>query len=210
MAKEGGKVKAVTDFLFLGSKITADGDWSHKIRRQLLLGRKAITNLDSILKSRDITLLTKVCLVKAMIFPIVMYGCESWTIEKLSTKELMFLNCGVGKDSWGPLDSKEIQPVHPKGNQSWIFIGRTDTEAKTPILWPPDGKSWLSGKDPDAKKDWGQEEKRATEDGMVGWHHWFNGHEFEQTQGAKWRSRKPGVLQSMGLQRVRQDLVTKH
>ena len=82
-----------------------------------------------------------------------------------------------------PLDSTEIKPVNPEGNQLWIFIGRTDAEAETPILWPPDAKSWLTGKDPDAGKDWGQEEKRATEDEMVGWHHWLNEHEFEQTPG---------------------------
>ena len=111
----------------------------------LLLGRKAITNLDSIFKSRDITLPTKVRLVKAMVFAVVMYGNESWTI-KLSTKELMLLNCGVGEDSWRDLDCKEIQPVHPKGNQSWIFTARTDAEAETPILWPPDAKIWLTGR----------------------------------------------------------------
>ena len=99
-----------------------------------------------------------------------------------------------------PLDRKEIKPVNPKGNQPWIFIGRSDAEAEAPLLWPPDAKSWLTGKDPDAGKDWGQEEKGATENEMVGWHHWLNGHEFEQTLGDSkaWR-----VLQSMGLQRVR-------
>ena len=103
-----------------------------------------MTNLDSILKSRDITLPTKVHLVKAMVFPVVVYGCESWTIKKaelqLSSKELMLLNCGVGEDSC-PLDCKEIQPVHPKGDQSWVFFGRTDAKAETPILWPPDVKN---------------------------------------------------------------------
>ena len=89
-------MEAVTDFIFLGSKITADGDCSHKIKRRLLLGRKTMTNLDSIFKSRDITLPTKVCLVKAMVFPVVMYGCESWTV---SAEELMPLNCGIGEDS---------------------------------------------------------------------------------------------------------------
>ena len=93
-----------------------------------------MTNLDSIFKNRDITLPTKVRLVKAMVFPVVMYGCESWTIRELSTEELMLLNCGVGEDSESPLDCKEIQPVHPKGDQSWVFIGRTDVEADTPIL----------------------------------------------------------------------------
>ena len=93
----------------------------------------------------------------------------------------MLLNCGVGKDSWEFL-SKEIKPVNPKGNQSWIFIGRTDVEVEAPILWPPDAKSQLIRKDPDAGKDWGQEEKGTTEDEMVGWPHWPNGHGFEQTQ----------------------------
>ena len=125
--------------------------WFHEIKRCLLLRRKATTNLDSILKSRDITLLTKVRLVKAMIFPVVLCGCESWTIRKLNTEELMLLNCGVGEDSWGPLDCKKVQPVHPKGDQSWVFIGRTDVEAEAPILWPPNMKSQLIGCD--AEKD---------------------------------------------------------
>ena len=99
-----------------------------------------MTKLDSILKSRDITVSTKVHLVKAMVFPVVMYECESWTI-KLSTKELMLLNCGVGETLESPLDYKEIQSVHPKGDQSWVLIGRTDVEVETPILWPPDAKS---------------------------------------------------------------------
>ena len=98
MGKQG-KRETVADFIFLGSKITADGDCSHEIKRRLLLGRKVMTNLDNILKSRDITLSTEVRLVKALIFPVVMYGCESWTPRKLSTKELMLLNCGVGEDS---------------------------------------------------------------------------------------------------------------
>ena len=96
----------------------------------------------------------------------------------------MPLNCGVAEDSESPLDFKEIQPVHPKGDQSWIFIGRTDAEAEAPVLWPPDVKSWLLGKDPDAGKDWRQEEKGTTEDEMVGWHHRLDGHEFEQAPGA--------------------------
>ena len=95
----------------------------------------------------------------------------------------MLLNCGVGEDLESPLDRKEIQPVHPKGNQSWIFIGRTDIEAETPILWPPDGKSWFIEIDPDAGKDWGQEEKGTTEDEMIGWHHWLNGCEFGYSPG---------------------------
>ena len=99
MGNNGETVETVSDFIFLGSKITADGDFSHEVKRHLLLGRKAMTNLDSILKSRDITLLTKVCPVKAMVFPVVLYGCESWTIKKADAEELMLLNCGVGEDS---------------------------------------------------------------------------------------------------------------
>ena len=103
--------------------------------------------------------------------------------RKLSAEELMLLNCGVGEDSWESLDCKEIQPVHPKGDQSWVFIGRTDVEAETPILWPPDVKSWLIWKDPDAGKDWEQEEKGMTEDEMVGWHYRLSGHGFWWTPG---------------------------
>ena len=95
----------------------------------------------------------------------------------------MLLNCGVGEDSWESQDCKEIQPVHPKGYQFWIFIGRTDAEAETPILWPPDVKNWLIWKDPDSGKDWRQEENGMREDEMVGWHHWLDGHEFEWTLG---------------------------
>ena len=103
--------------------------------------------------------------------------------RKLSTEELMLLNCGVGEDSWESLACKEIKSVHPKGDQSWVFIGRTDVEAATPILWPPHAKSWLIGKDSDAGRDWGQEEKGTTEDEMAGWHHWLNGRECEWTPG---------------------------
>ena len=142
-------MQTVTDFIFLGSKITADGDCSHEKKRCLFLARKAMTNLDSILQSRDITLPTKVRLVKAMVFPVVMYGCESWTIKKTEHYWTVVLENTLES----PLDCKKIQPVNPKGNQSWIFTGRTDAEA--PILWPPDAKSWLIGKDPDDGKDWG-------------------------------------------------------
>ena len=120
-----------------------------------------------------------------MVFPVVMYGCEGWTIKKAEHRRLMLLNCGVGEDSWESLGLQEdpTSPNIPKGNQSWIFVGRTNVEAETPILWPPDEKSWLIGKDPDAGKDSRQEEKRMTEDDMVGWHHWLNGHEFGWTPG---------------------------
>ena len=103
--------------------------------------------------------------------------------RRLSTEELILLNCGVGEDSWESLDCKETKSVNPRGNPSWIFIGRTAADAETPILWPPDAKNWLIGKDPDAGKDWRQEEKGTTEDEMAGWHHWLNGHEFEQVLG---------------------------
>ena len=143
-------METVRDFIFLGSKITADGDCSHEIKRRLLLGRKVMTNLDSIFKSRDIALPTKVRLVKAMVFPVVMYGCESWAIKKLSTKELMLLNCGVEKTLESPLDCKEIQPVHSE-DQPRDFFGRNDAKAETPVLWPPHAMSCLSGKDSDAE-----------------------------------------------------------
>ena len=179
---DGETREKVTDFIFSGSKIIADGDCSHDIKRCLLFGRKAMTNLDSILKSRDTTLLTKVCLVKAMVFfcsHVWMWELdhkESWAV-----KNWCFWTVVLEKTLESPLDCKEIQPVNPKGNQSWIFIGRTDAEA--PILWPPDVKNWLLGKDPDAGKDWRQEEKGTTEAEMVGWHHRLNGHEFEQALG---------------------------
>ena len=104
-------------------------------------------------------------------------GVGLW--RKLSTEKWMLLNCGVGEDSWESLDCKEIQPVYPEGDQSWVFIRRTDAEAETSILWPPHAKSWLIGKDPDAGRDWGQEEDGTTEDEMAEWHHRLNGHEFE-------------------------------
>ena len=116
-----------------------------------------MTNLDSILKSRDITLPTKVHLVKAMVFPVVTYGCESWTIKKAERRRIDAFELWCWRRLLkSPLDCKEIQPVHPKGDQSWVFTGRTDAEAETPILWPPDAKSRLIWKDPDAGKDWGQ------------------------------------------------------
>ena len=161
--------ETVTDFIFLGSKITADSDCSYEIKRRLLLGRKVMTNLDSIFKTRDITLPTKVHLVKAMVFPVVMYGCQSWTYkESWAPKNWCFWTVVLEKTLESPLDCKEIQPVHPNGDQSWVFIGRTDVEAETPILRLPDAKNWLIGKDPDAGKDWRQKEKRVAEDEKVG------------------------------------------
>ena len=157
---EREKVEAVTDFLFLHSKITADSDCSHEVRRHLLLGRKPRTNLDSVLKSRDITLLTNL-------------HCQSVDFSSSHVRMWKMDH----KNGWvvvlektlkSPWDCKEIKPVNPKGNQPWLLIGRTDAEAEASILWPPDVKSWLSGKDLDVGKDWGQEEK-----GARGWDGWM-------------------------------------
>ena len=136
-----------------------------------------MTNLDGIFKSRDITLPTKAHLVKAMVFPVVMYECESWTVKKAEGRRIDAFELWC----WSlesPLDCKEIQVVHSKGDGSWVFIGRTDAEAETSALWPPHAKSWLIGKDPNAGRDWGQEEKGTTEDEIAGWHHRLDGHEF--------------------------------
>ena len=131
----------MADFIFLGSKITADGDCSHEIKRCLLLGSKVMTILDSILKSRDTALSTKVRLVKATVFPVVMYGCESWTVKKAECRRTDAFELWCWRRLLSPLHCKEIQPVHLKGDQSWVFIGRTDVEAETPILSPPDAES---------------------------------------------------------------------
>ena len=149
---EGKNVKTVTDFIFLGFKITADGNCSCEVKRHLLLGRKTITNVDNILKSRDIPLPTKVHMVKAMVW-LVMYGCDHsyvwmWQLNHKkcwALKNWCFRIVVMEKTLESPLDCKEIKPVYPKGNQSWIFIGRTDTEAEVPIFWPPGAKSWLTG-----------------------------------------------------------------
>ena len=139
-----------------------------------------MTNLNSILESRDITSLTKIHIVKAMVFPVVMHGGESWTIRKVEPEELMLLNYGAGEDSLESLGQQGDQTSQSKGNQPWIVTGRTVAAAEAPILCPPDVKSWLIGKDPDAGKDWRQKEKEASEDETVGC---FNGPEFEQIPG---------------------------
>ena len=180
---DGETVETVSDIIFLGSKITADGDCSHEIKRRLLLGRKVMTSLDSILKSRDITLPTKVHLVKAMVLPVVMYGCESWTVKKAEHWRIDAFELWCWRRLESPVDYKEIQAVHSKGFQPWVFFGRIDAKAETPILWPPHVKSWVIGKDSDAGRDWGQEEKGTTEDEMAGWHHWLDGRESERTPG---------------------------
>ena len=139
---DGETMETVTGFIFSGAQITADGGCSHEVKRCLLLRRKAMTNLDSILKSRDITLLTKVHLVKAMGFPVVMYGCESWTVKKAEHRRTHAFKLWYWRRLFeSPFDYKEIQPVHPKGDQFWVFIGRTDAEAEAPIPWLLDAKN---------------------------------------------------------------------
>ena len=176
---DGEAMETVRDFIFGDLKITADGACSHEIKRCLLLGRKVKTNLDSISKSRDITLPTKVQLVKAMVFPVVMYGCESWTIKKTEHWRIDAF------ELWCWRRLLRVPWTLRKSNQfilkdqSWIFIGRTDAEAEAPIIWPPDVKNWLIWKDLDAGRDWRWEEKGMTEDQMTGWHHRLNGHEFK-------------------------------
>ena len=149
---DGETMETVTDFILGGSKIIADGDCSCEIKRYLLLGRKVMTNLDSILKSRDITLPTKVHLIKAMVFLVVMYGRALDHKENWALKNWCCWIVVLEKTLESPLNFKEIKWVNLKGNQPWIFIGRTDVEAEPPILQPPDAKSWLIWKDPDAWK----------------------------------------------------------
>ena len=156
-----------------------------------------MTNLDSLLKSRDITLSTKVHLVKAIVFPVVMYGFRVDCEESWAPKNWCFWTVVLEKTLGSPLDWKEIKLVHPKGNQPWIFIGieysRTDAEAEALILWPPDVKSQLFGKDPDDGKDGGHKEKEATEDEIVGWHHQLDAWVWASS-GRYWMTRKPGEL----------------
>ena len=168
---DGETMEIVTDFIFLGSQVTADGDCSHEIKRHLLFGKKVMTNLDNILKQRHY-FVNKGLSDQG-------YGFSSshvwmWELdynESWAPKNWCFWTVVLEKTLESPLACKEIQPVHPKGDQSWVFIGRTDAKAETPILWPPHVKIWLIERDPDAGKDWGQEEKATTEDEMVWWHH---------------------------------------
>ena len=176
---DGEIIETVGDFIFLGSKITADSDCSHEIKRRLLFGRKAMTNLDNIFKSRDMTLSTKYKGPCSQGYGFSSSHLWMWELdykESWAPKNWYFWTVVLEKTLESPLDCKEIQPVHLKGDQSWVFICSTDVEAETPILWPPDVKRWLIG--PDAGKDWRQEEKGMTEDEMVGWHHRLNVHEF--------------------------------
>ena len=201
---DGETIETVRDY-FGGLQNIYDGDCSHEIKRSLLLGKKVMTNLDSILKSRDITLLTNVHLVKAMAFPVVMYGCESWTIKKAERWRIYAFELWCWRRLKGPLDCKEIQPVHPKGNQSWIFIGKTDAEAETPILWPADANSWLIlmlGKVEDRRRR-GRQRMRWL-DGITNSMTWV----WVNSGSWQWTGR-PGTLQSMESQRVGHDWVTE-
>ena len=178
--KKGWRLFWIFSFYILGSKITTDGDCSHEIKRHLLLGRKVMTNLDNILKKQRHYSANKGPSSQG-------YGFSSghvwmWELdyeESWVPKNWCFWTVVLEKTLKSPLNCKEIQPVHSEGDESWVFIGRTDAEAETPILWPPHAKSWLIGKDTDAGRDWGQEEKGTTEDEMAGWHHRLDGHEFE-------------------------------
>ena len=197
-------METVRDFILGGSKITADSDCSHEIKRCLLFGRKAMTNLDSILKRETL------CLQRSV------YGFSSshvWMWELNHSSVEHWRTDAFELWRWrtleSPLDCKEIQPVNPKGNQSWIFTGRTDVKAETPILWPLDAKDCLTGKDPGDGKDWRQEEKGTTEDKVVGVRHQFDGHEFEQALGVGDGQGSLGILQSTGPQRVGHDWVTE-
>ena len=168
----------MTNFIFEDSKITADGDYSHKLKRHLLAPwKKSYDQPRQHIKRQRRYFANKGLSSQGYGFPVVMFGseldCEGW-----APKNWCHWTVVLEKTLERPFDCKEIQPVHPKGDQSWVFIGRTDVEAETPTLWPPDAKNWLIGKDTDAEKDW-RWEKGMTEDEMVGWHHWLNGHEFE-------------------------------
>ena len=170
----------VADFIWGGSKITGDDDCSHEIKRRLLLGRKAMINLDSIFKSRDITLPTKVRLVEAVVFPVVMYGCKSWTINKAEhwRDDALELWCWkrLLRVPWTArrFNQSILKEISPEYSLKGLML-----KLKLPTLWPLDVKNWLIWKDPEAGKDWRWKEKGTKEDEMVGWHHWLNGHEFE-------------------------------
>ena len=168
--------ETVTDFILRGSQITADGDYRREMKRRLLLGRKAMTNLNSILKSRNITLLTKVCLVKAMVFPVVTYGFESWTVKKAEHRRIDAFELWCWRRllrvPWTVRRCKQsiLKKISPECSLEGLMLK---------LKLQPHENSWLIGKDPDAVRDWGQEEKGMTEDEMVGWHHQLDGREFE-------------------------------
>ena len=192
---DGETMKTETDFIFLCSKIIADGDCSYEIKRLLLLGRKVMNNIDSILKSfaHKGPSSQGYGFSSSQVWMWELNCKESWVL-----KNWCFWTVVLEKTLESPLDFKEIQSVHPKGNQPWIFLWTTDTEAETPALWPPDMKNWLIWKDPDAGKGWRQEEKGTTEDEMVEWHHWLDGTWVWASPGSWWWTGKLGMLQFMG------------
>ena len=204
---DGETVERVADFIFWGSKITADGDCSHEIQRCLLLGRKVMINLNSIFKSRDITLPTKVCLVKAMVFPVVMYGCESWTIKKAECRRIDAF------ELWCWRRLFRVPWTERRSNQSILKESVLNIQWKdwcwgwnSNTLWTPDVKSWLIWKDPDAGKDWRREKKGTTEDEMASLTQWTW---VWVSSGSWWWTERPGMLQSMGPQRVGHDWATE-
>ena len=184
MANKWETMETVTDFIFLDSKITAKGNCSHEIKRHLLLIRKFMTNLDCILKGRDITFPTKVHLVKAMVFPVVMYRYESWTIRKVERQRIYALNLWcwrrILRIPWTARRSNQsiLKEINPQYSLEGLML-----KLKLQYFGRLMRKSQLIWKDPDAGKDWRQEDKGMTEDEMVGWHHRLNGHEFQQTRG---------------------------
>ena len=194
---DGETMETVTDFIYFGSKTTADGDWSHEIKKCLLLGRKVMTNLESILKSRDITLPTKVYLVKAMVFPLVMYGCESWTIKKAEHWRIDAFELWCWKRllrvPWTARRSNQsiLKEISPRCSLEGLML-----KLKLQYFGHLMQRADSCEKDPDAGKYWRREEKGMTEDEMVGWHHWLNGHELDpwSNSGTLWRTEKPGML----------------
>ena len=180
---DGETVETVAEFILGGSKITADGDCTHEIK-MLTPWREIYDQPRQHIKKQRYYFANKsqssqgYGFSSSHVWMWKLYYKESW-----EPKNWCFWTVVLEKTLESPLNCNKIQPVHPKRDQSWVFIGRTDAEAETPILWPPDAKSWLIGKDPDAGRDWGQEEKGTTEDEMAGWHHWLNGREFEWTPG---------------------------
>ena len=196
--------------LFWGdSKITADGDCSHEIKRCLLLGRKVMTNLDSIFKSRDVTLPTKVHLVKAIVFPLVMYGCESWTVKKAEHRRIDAFELWCWRRllrvPWTARWSKQsfLKEISPECSLEGLML---KLQYSGHLMRRADS---FEKKDTNIGKDWRQEAKGMTEDEMVEWHHWFDGHEFEQTLGNLSKTGKPGMLLSIGSQRVGCDWATE-
>ena len=207
---DGEKVETVIDFIFFDSKITVDSDCNHKFKRHLLAPwKKSYDKPRQHIKRQRHYFADKGPYSQS-------YGFSSshvhrWELnhkEDWAPRNWCFQTVVLEKTLESPLDSKEIKPVNPKGNKPWIFIGRTDACAEAPILWPPDEKSWLIIKDPDAGKDWGQEDKEVAEDEMVGWYHQLNGHEFEQTPGDSEGQRSLACCGSWSC-KVRQDLGTE-